>query len=111
MLQMLLESCGGTVRVAATADAALRLLRRGGLPDAVITDLSLPRHDGYWLLAQLRKLPFVGADRVPVLAITGHVDYEARHRALAAGFRAHLPKPIDADSFCRTIAELTGRVA
>ena len=109
LLRLLLESCGSTVEVAGSAEEALWLIGfSAGLPDVVVADLALPAHDGFWLLEQIRAH---AAAPPPMVAVTGHVNPVMRADALAAGFRGYIPKPIDPDTFCRTVAELTGRAA
>jgi CheY-like chemotaxis protein len=47
-----------------------------------------------------------GTPSVPVVALTAYGSKEDRERALAAGFHAHLVKPIDPVELCAMIAEL-----
>jgi CheY-like chemotaxis protein len=61
-------------------------------PQAVITDIGMPGRDGFWRLDQIRALPAV--PHVPVVAYTGRVMAEERRRVAAAGFDAHLVKPL-----------------
>ena len=46
----------------------------------------------------------------PVIAITAYAGDEDRLRALAAGFRMHLPKPVELYELLMSIAGLTGRL-
>jgi two-component system CheB/CheR fusion protein len=48
----------------------------------------------------------VAADAVPAVAVTAFGGQHPRAAALAAGFQAHLAKPIDPDELCRTVAGL-----
>jgi Response regulator receiver domain. len=48
--------------------------------------------------------------KTPVIAITAYARDEDRLRALAAGFRMHLPKPIELYELLVSIASLTGRL-
>jgi CheY-like chemotaxis protein len=48
---------------------------------------------------------------VPVVALTAYADSETVRQCLAAGFDAHLPKPMDAADLARLIVELAGRRA
>jgi signal transduction histidine kinase/CheY-like chemotaxis protein len=92
---------GAQVESAGSAADAIRLID-GGFPDAVVSDLAMPGADGYALLAMLRAR---GID-APVIAVTGFATPEDRRRALAAGFRAHIPKPVDVDGLLRTVARV-----
>lgn len=69
-------------------------------PDVVLVslDLSMPHLDGFQALSlirsheQSRSVP-----SVPVMAVTGAATAEDRARSIAAGFVAHLSKPVDLD--------------
>ena len=63
-VRVLLEQSGAIVTDAPSAEAALALLRREP-PDVLLSDLTMPRHDGYWLINQVRRLPADGAGRRP----------------------------------------------
>jgi CheY-like chemotaxis protein len=68
----------------------------------LVCDIGLPDDDGYGLLRRLRNLP-EGA-HIPAIALTARARPEDRVRALAAGFLAHLPKPLDPVSLLREIS-------
>lgn len=106
ILQAVLEYGGAVVSVRATARDALGVLERVRA-DVVLTDLTLPGEDGYWLVQHLRGWPAERGGRVPVVAMTS-VD-DAREKVLAAGFTEHVRKPIVVDRLYRIIGSLTGR--
>jgi CheY-like chemotaxis protein len=87
-----LQLLGYQVRAVATAEEALALLA-GWRPDAILSDIGLPETDGYALMRQVRQIP--GQDRVVAVAITGYGTRDDREAALAAGFDAHVAKPLD----------------
>ena len=65
-----------------------------GQPDLIILDIRMPGLDGFGVLAQLReRIP--STDYLPVLAITGDASPETRQRALMAGARDFLEKPLE----------------
>ena len=105
----LLESNGAqlhAVESAAAARAAYMLQR----PDILVSDIGLPAEDGYTLLQQIRSLERErGSAPVPALALTAFAREVDRHRALEAGYNAHLAKPVDPESLLEQIAQLTGR--
>ncbi|HEX8031110.1 MAG TPA: ATP-binding protein [Vicinamibacterales bacterium] len=86
-----------------TARTALECLRITGewSPDVLICDVGLPDDDGYGLLQRLRRMP--QGEHVPAIALTAYARPEDRAKALAAGFRAHLSKPLDPESLLREI--------
>lgn len=92
---------GCETQTAGTAAECLRIT--GEWPtDVLVCDIGLPDDDGYGLLRRLRNLPDGG--RIPAIALTAYARPEDRARALAAGFRAHLSKPLDPASLLREIS-------
>jgi signal transduction histidine kinase/CheY-like chemotaxis protein len=98
-----LEGAGASVRVAANADAALREIDHAA-PDLFVTDLGLPGLDGYGLLRAVRARGD-GLSRIPAVAVTAYARLADRTRALAAGFQAHVAKPIAPDALIRALVE------
>jgi PAS domain S-box-containing protein len=99
MLRDALEAAGARVRAATTAADAIREHDERA-PDILVMDLGLPDTDGFELLQIVRsKTP-----AMPAVAVTGYARLDDRARALAAGFRAHLSKPIDPAAFIRALA-------
>jgi len=109
-LRAALEQAGAAVATAASARAALARIGEGMRPDAVLCDIELPDEDGYAFLAGLRALEAArgvpSAAAIPVLAVTAYAGSGHRARALAAGFAAHVAKPIDAAALVETIRAL-----
>lgn len=101
-----LEMRAAKVTTAASASAGLEAFLRE-TPDIVVSDLRLPGEDGYWLLQQLRALES-GRD-VPVIAFSGNASDDERARSHAAGFAAHLVKPVDPEVLTRTLAATFSR--
>jgi PAS domain S-box-containing protein len=93
---------GCETQTARTASECLRIT--GEWPtDVLVCDVGLPDDDGYGLLRRLRRLP--EGERIPAIALTALARPEDRAKALAAGFRAHLTKPLDPESLLREISE------
>jgi CheY-like chemotaxis protein len=91
-LRRLLRLCGCEVLVAHTAREGLNAARRLR-PHVVLCDIGLPDEDGYVVASVLRQDGDTGGARL--VAVTAHGDPQDRRRALAAGFDAHLVKPVD----------------
>ena len=87
-----------------TAASAAECLRITGewTPDVLICDVGLPDDDGYGLLRRFRTTP--AGQGVPAIALTAYSRPEDRAKALAAGFRAHLSKPLEPESLLREIS-------
>jgi two-component system CheB/CheR fusion protein len=72
--------------------------------DMIISDIGMPEIDGYELLARLRQIPQLRD--VPAVALTGYASHADAERALAAGFDAHIAKPVDPTELATRIEEL-----
>ena len=75
----------------------------------LLSDLGVPGEDGYSLIRKVRSRPASLGGDVPAAALTAYVRAEDRRQALAAGFQAHLAKPIDPSDLVATVARLAGR--
>lgn len=91
MLRAALELDGHTVRDAADGAAALGLALEA-VPDVALIDIGLPGMNGYELAKRLRDSL---NGRLRMIAISGYGQPEDKARAAAAGFDAHLTKPVD----------------
>jgi CheY-like chemotaxis protein len=68
-------------------------------PDIVVLDIEMPIMDGYEAAHRIREECELLDCKL--IAVSGHSDVEHRERALAAGFHAHLTKPIDPEALIR----------
>jgi CheY-like chemotaxis protein/nitrogen-specific signal transduction histidine kinase len=73
-------------------------------PDVALIDIGLPELNGYDVARGIRSENTVWAKSVTLVAVTGYGRDSDRERALAAGFDAHLVKPIDPDVLAHTMA-------
>jgi signal transduction histidine kinase/CheY-like chemotaxis protein len=103
MLLSLFDSCGARACGTWSAAAALEQFRRQP-PDILVSDLGLRGDDGLSLIRKLRQLP--GGGSIPAVALTAFVRDEDRDAALAAGFDAHVCKPLEPDGFLRDVRRL-----
>jgi signal transduction histidine kinase len=90
-LRALLEVGGHEVQAVGDPASALRA-SASFVPDLAILDIGLPGMDGYELASELRRRPGFGNTRLVALSGYGQPADQARSRA--AGFAAHLVKPI-----------------
>jgi len=91
MLGTALASAGHEVREADTGTAALDAAATFR-PDVGLIDIGLPGVDGYEVARRLRATD--EGQRMLLVALTGYGQPEDRRRARAAGFDAHLTKPV-----------------
>jgi signal transduction histidine kinase len=103
LLGTLFRREGATVTTAASAAEALQSAVNKR-PNLIVSDIGMPEVDGYQLLEQLRILP--GLADVPAIAISGYASEEDRERALAVGYLALVPKPVDIDTLFTLIQEI-----
>ena len=87
-----LQHAGAIVTAVDSAEAALAALRAEP-PDVLVSDLSMPGKDGYWLIGQVRALSGEHGGATPAAALTGATGPDDRERVLGAGFQCHLVKP------------------
>ncbi|RKF34598.1 PAS domain S-box protein [Paraburkholderia fungorum] len=91
-LAMLLELKGHEVRIAYDGAQALDVAPRLA-PHLALIDLAMPKMDGFATLAGLRALPALAGTVFAAMTGFGHAD--DRERTRAAGFDAHLVKPVE----------------
>ena len=101
----LLESEGARVTLCGDAEEAVRLALAGGF-DAVISDLAMPERDGHWLARQLRRHD--ATRQLALIAVSGMTRDVDRAEAQAAGFDAHLDKPVDLGLLAETLVGVLG---
>ncbi len=101
MLRQILTHAGALVTTAADGESALVILQNVAA-DVVISDLSMPRHDGRWLIRNVRALGG-RQGKVPAIAVTAYRETEFETDALAAGFDVYLEKPLDLRRLIETI--------
>jgi signal transduction histidine kinase/CheY-like chemotaxis protein len=100
VMKLLLERRGYNVETASTIADALNTARSLSY-DFLISDIGLPDGSGIELLKQLEEIR-----TVPAIALSGFGMEEDRKRSLAAGFAAHLVKPVDFQLLDTTIRQL-----
>jgi len=106
MMSTLLKLEGAQVVTATSGAAALQHAADGAF-DLLISDISMPGMDGYELLQRLRQQHAHYA-QTPAIALTGFGRAEDVAQARAAGFTAHLTKPIDLDQLIKLVVATTG---
>lgn len=98
-----LRQQGHQVSVAADGVAALELLG-GDLPDLVISDIQMPRMDGYELCRAIKSNPATAG--LLVMLATSQKEPATIVRGLASGADNFLTKPLDDQSLRMRIAQM-----
>ncbi|MEM8612948.1 MAG: ATP-binding protein, partial [Cyanobacteria bacterium P01_H01_bin.105] len=73
------------------------------LPDLIITDLLMPKLDGYGLLKQIRALTELQA--VPIIASSAHLSSFGQQSTIETEFNSFLPKPIHTQEMLEQIEQ------
>jgi PAS domain S-box-containing protein len=110
LIKRILNDCGATVRIAASARDAIALFTEAP-PQLLISDLGMPEVDGFELLDWVRRLPRAQGSQVPAIALTAFARSEDRLRALESGFSAHISKPVEPSELIATVASVVGPAA
>ena len=103
MLRVVFETHGYQATMCASAEEALNVAESGHF-DIIVSDIGLPHIDGYELIGRLRQIAHLR--EVPALALTGYAATKDAEAALAAGFEAHVAKPVDPSALAEQIEHL-----
>ncbi|WP_026100782.1 response regulator transcription factor [Synechococcus sp. PCC 7336] len=93
-VQAYLEDSGFAVEAAANAQIALQKLQQNP-PELIISDVMMPRVDGYAFLKQVREQP--AYRQIPFIFLTAKGLTADRIQGYNAGVDAYLPKPFEPD--------------
>jgi signal transduction histidine kinase/ActR/RegA family two-component response regulator len=100
----LLRGLGHEAETAYSGQEALEKAARFQ-PEIVLLDLGMPGMDGFEVARQLRGTP--AGRRAKLIAQTGWGQEEDRRKTAAAGFDAHLTKPVGMRDLMETLASAT----
>jgi len=108
-IALTLESFGAEVTAVPAVADALAVLRDRAV-DLLVSDLGMPGADGFDLIRRIRwQEDRGGRIRLPAVALTAYASAEDRERALAAGYDAHVAKPVEAAELGAALARLAPR--
>ncbi len=104
ILGCMLEPFGVTVTMAQDGQEAVDLFRKHpGRYDLVFMDIQMPVMDGYTATREIRASGLLGAQSVPIVAMTANAFAEDVQQALASGMNGHLAKPVDQGEFVKAL--------
>lgn len=101
LLRAALLDLGYDVSVAEDGEAALARLDADETPDLLITDINMPRLDGFGLIAAVRETPALRD--LPILVLTTESSAEKKARARAAGATGWIVKPFHPEKLAAAI--------
>lgn len=105
MTSKVIEAAGWTIEIAKDGvDALEKLNIATRKPDVILSDIEMPRMDGYELVASLQLQP--GLREIPVVFITSRSGEKHRDKAFAAGVTEYLAKPYEDRELVATIKRL-----
>lgn len=83
------------------------VLAKEELPDVIISDLMMPRMDGYALVEQLRTDPVT--DHIAIILLTASVEQDSRLKGIAYGADDYLTKPFNLSELHLRLRNLLNR--
>jgi CheY-like chemotaxis protein len=105
LVKRVLEDCHATVVTAASAMEALSLLP-SQRPNVLVCDIGMPAMDGYELIRRVRALEKSTGESVPAIAFMAFARAEDRTRAINAGFREYISKPVEPGELVKLVGSL-----
>jgi two-component system chemotaxis response regulator CheY len=106
MLKMALVQAGFSPNFAEDGIHGLEVLDDMSAPDAIITDINMPRLDGFGFIEAVRAKPEHRA--TPILVLTTESAPELKARARAAGATGWIVKPFDPEKLVRALQTVAG---
>ncbi len=103
-----LRLLGNAVETAYSGEAAVAAAARFR-PSLVLMDLAMPGLDGFDTRRLMRQVP--EADDAFFVAMTGFGNEDDKRRTSAAGFDAHVTKPVELESLVRVLNQARDRAA
>lgn len=104
MLRLCLTHAGYAVTEAVDGEDGLAVLGRMR-PDAIISDINMPRLDGFGFIERVRADHALRA--IPILVLTTESDEAKKARARAAGATGWIVKPFEPARLVAALARVT----
>ncbi|MEL7151569.1 MAG: response regulator [Pseudomonadota bacterium] len=105
MITLALTSEGFDVKLAEDGEHGLEVLD-GMAPDVIITDINMPRLDGFGFIDAVRARDDTRA--TPILVLTTESSNDLKSRARAAGATGWIVKPFAQDKLVRALRMVAG---
>ncbi|HTK80995.1 MAG TPA: response regulator [Bacteroidota bacterium] len=106
LLRDLLEMDNYEVQIAHDGEEGLEKLKVF-MPDAIISDIVMPRLSGFEMFKKIKANPDTSA--IPFLFITGFQDDRVLSEARKIGIFGILKKPVDIEQIEHRLRDLTGK--
>ncbi len=107
MLNLTMNQAGFTTHLAEDGMHGIEVLKEmSPAPDAIITDINMPRMDGFEFIVAVRKIEAYRA--IPILVLTTESAPELKQRARDAGATGWIVKPFQPKKLIRALQMVTG---
>ncbi len=98
---LVLDLEGYAVRLASDGQDALEMLEQGFVPDLIVSDIMMPRVDGYGLFEAVQRMPHLRG--IPFIFLTARGSRQDITAGRQLGVDDYLVKPFDPEDFLATI--------
>ncbi|WP_039017992.1 response regulator [Halocynthiibacter namhaensis] len=106
MLNLALSHAGFTTHLANDGEHGLEVLEEMDEPDAIITDINMPRLDGFGFIDAVRSQEKYRG--IPILVLTTESADTLKTKARNAGATGWIVKPFDPPKLVRALELVTG---
>ena len=103
-MEGMLSKAGLGVSKANNAEEALVMLKGGGKPDMIITDLNMAAMNGIQFIREVRRLP--GYAFMPIVMLTTESQQQKREEAKSAGATGWMVKPVQPQAMLQIVKQL-----
>ena len=108
LLEMYLREKKAEVKAVGSARDALKTLENFQA-QLIISDIYMPKEDGYWLIEQLKMIDRELEMSIPAIAVTAAAKQEDRERLISAGYDGYLAKPFLFEDLTRLINQIVSK--
>ena len=106
--RLVLSRAGFATQTAADGTEALDLLKTLQ-PDLIVSDIQMPRMDGFELARRARQISRL--HDTPMIALTAFANQDAEQQAYDAGFTAYVSKPVNGSGLTIAVRRILARAA
>jgi len=103
-LNITLEKAGYHVEQAKDGQDAIEKLQSGITADVIMSDVEMPRLDGFGFLAQVKSIDH--CEDIPVVMLTSRSGDKHRQLAMSLGAAAYFSKPFKQNELLQTLEDL-----
>ncbi|MBD2628627.1 ATP-binding protein [Trichormus variabilis] len=104
-ITFVLKLYGAEVTTVASGLEALEVFIQSQ-PDVLVSDIGMPKMDGYELLRKIRACSSDTGRQIPGIALTAFAGEFDQQQAIAAGFQMHISKPVEPDALAAAVAQV-----